>query len=644
MATLPAQQKRSRSRPAQSGVRTSRLRRLAQWRRRLGWVLLVGPALIVVGFDVGLRGSRLSALDGWHWATYLAAILESLVVWGALLYAAARRAGRARHLSALLFVVGFTLALGGQRYFFQQYNVYVTIDVSWFATDFTDSVANQLLADLNNYVRVNAPPLLVALGFLVLARRLVRPRRSRARMAGWVAPLLLLGALAVPTQHRQFQASTPDVLYLNAAGGLVAAELGLTGPTARISPRTRDSLPVPPLHSRPPHRRNVLLLIMESVRADAACSQPNPNCLKTSHSSQLTPNRFPLTQLRSLDSATAITLAVMWSGLGPHESRDLLHTWPLIFDYARAAGWDTGFWTSQNLMFGNSRLWVQNLGVSKFCSATQLDHTADIDIGAPEHLLAKRVIAELPELREPFLGVIQFSNVHFPYLIDPSLPQPFQPASTSKSPEKNREFFNHYLNAVHQQDRHVAAILRAVRSTEWGRRTVVLYTSDHGEAFREHGQMGHTFSVFDEEIRVPGWVDAPTGTLSENEAHNLAEKRNAFTSHADFTPTILDLMGVWDQPEVARFRQRMLGTSLLRAGTTTRPLPMTNCSGSWNCGFENWGYMQQNLKLTARSGDRDWQCFDVLRDPEERHDLGPAAGGNLQNLARQTFKRLPGQE
>ena len=175
-------------------------------------------------------------------------------------------------------------------------------------------------------------------------------------------------------------------------------------------------------------------------------------------------------------------------------------------------------------MFGNSRLWVQNLGVSKFCSATQLDPTADIDIGAPEDLLARRVIAELPELREPFLGVIQFSNVHFPYLVDSSLPQPFQPASTSKSPQKNREFFNHYLNSVHQQDRHVAAILRALRSTEAGRRTVVLYTSDHGEAFREHGQMGHTFSVFDEEVRVPGWVDAPAGTLTDSEAHYLAEK------------------------------------------------------------------------------------------------------------------------
>jgi len=602
------------------------------------------PTVAVVALDLAMRGSRLSAFDGLQRLTYAAAILESLLVWGTLLYAGARRTGRVRHLAATLFVVGFTLALGGQRYFFQQYSVYVTIDVSWFATDFTESVANQLFADWQNYVRVNAPPLLVGVGFLVLAKRLMRPRRRPARVAGWVAPLLLFGAFAVPTQHRRSQASTPDVLYLNATGGLIAAELGATGPTARVSPRTRESLPVPPLRGQPSPRRNVLLLIMESVRADAVCSTPNPECRKTSYSNQLTPHRFPLTQFRALDAATAITLAVMWTGLGPHESRDALHTWPLIFDYARAAGWDTAFWTSQNLMFGNARLWVQNLGVSKFCSGTQLDHTADIDIGAPEHLLAKRVISELPELQEPFLGVVQFSNVHFPYLVDPSLPQPFQPACTSKSPDKNHEFFNHYLNAIHQQDRHVAAILRALRATEPGRRTVVLYTSDHGEAFREHGQMGHTFSIFDEEVKVPGWVDAPTGTLTQAEARHLAEKRDTFTFHVDVTPTILDLMGVWDDPGLRRFRGKMLGTSLLRAGRTTRALPMTNCSGSWNCGFENWGYMRESLKLTARSGDRQWHCFDVAKDPAERHDLGSNACGDLQELALKTFGRLPGQE
>ena len=55
-------------------------------------------------------------------------------------------------LSGLPFIVGFTLAVGDQRYFHEQYNAYLNVDVSVFATNFMDSVLNQLFADAGNYV------------------------------------------------------------------------------------------------------------------------------------------------------------------------------------------------------------------------------------------------------------------------------------------------------------------------------------------------------------------------------------------------------------------------------------------------------------------------------------------------------------
>jgi arylsulfatase A-like enzyme len=320
-----------------------------------------------------------------------------------------------------------------------------------------------------------------------------------------------------------------------------------------------------------------------------------------------------------------------------------LHTWPLIFDYARAAGFDTAFWTSQNMMFGNSRLWVKNLGVSKFCSATDLEPTSDLDIGAPEGLLANRVNAEIGALKEPFLAVIQLSNVHYPYFVDPAGPQPFQPSVMSKAPDDNRVFKNFYQNSVYQQDLHVAKMLRHLRSTEAGKRTVIVFTSDHGEAFREHGQMGHTFSVFDEEIHVPMWIDAPEGTISESEAKNLTSKRDAFVFHVDLVPTILDLLGVGDDPKLDKFKTKMLGTSLLRPELTERWLPMTNCAGVWSCAFENWGVMRKNLKVESRAWDTGWKCHDVLADPLENTNLPLENCGDLVSIAQRTFGRLPGQ-
>jgi glucan phosphoethanolaminetransferase (alkaline phosphatase superfamily) len=607
-------------------------------------LLLLAPSLLVVGLDVLRRGERLRALPGTYVLTYTAAIFEGGLVWATLVYAASRRRGALRWVNAVLFVIALTFAVGGQTYFFGQYHAYLNVDVSVFASNFKDSVLNQLYADIGNYARAKLPPFLLSILLVWAARRWVRPRRRPALIASLLAPFLLVGSFFVPTQHRQTQASTPDVLYLNAVGGLLRTQLGMTEQSNQLRPRARDSLPVPPLTRSPlAPKRNVVLVILESVRADSVCVEYAPDCMKTESTNLLFPSRFPFTKMRSMDSCTAVSLAVLWSGLLPTESRDNLHTWPLIFDYARAAGYDTAFWTSQNMMFGNARLWVKNLGVRKFISATDLDPAADLDMGAPERLLAAHIKKQISDLHEPFLAVIQLSNVHYPYFVDPNGPMPFEPWTTSKAADENRAFKNYYQNSVYQQDQHVADFLRALRESPAGQRSVIVYTSDHGEAFREHGQMGHTFSVFDEEIHVPAWVDAPPGTLTQAEENALRSKRDAYVFHVDVAPTVLDLIGVEQDAKLAEYRQRMPGHSLLRPELTDVPLPMTNCAGVWSCAFENWGYMHRHRKLEARSWDPGWRCYDVERDPEELSDLGNVACQDLIQLAKKTFGRLPGE-
>lgn len=622
--------------------RAGKLRKFAHWRRRFGWLWVLAPVSLVVTLDASRRWTRLAQMDQYNWGAYLGSIVEACVVWGVLVFAASRRRGWGAWTSAALFVFFITFAVGGQTYFFEQYNAYLNVDVSLFASNFADSVVNQLFADLPNYVAAKLPILVFSVFVVWVGRRLVRPRPWKGRVAACLAPLLVIASFFIPTQHRHVQASTPDMLYMHAVGGLIRTQAGYTEQSNQLRPRARESLAVPPLTAKPPAPRNVLFVILESVRSDSTCVEYRPDCVETQYSNALTPERYPLNQMRSLASSTAISLAVLWAGVGPHEDREVLHTWPLIFDYAKAAGYGTAFWTSQNMMFGNARLWVKNLGVDRFCSATDLDPTSDLDMGAPEGLLAERVNREISELKEPFLAVVQLSNVHYPYYLDPAGPQPFQPATTSKAASDNQAFKNLYKNAVHQQDMHVAEMLKHLRSTEFGKRTVVVYTSDHAEAFREHGQMGHTFSVFDEEVKVPGWIDAPPGTLSEAEASALAEKRNEFTFHPDLAVTVIDLLGLWDAPQLAPFKQRIIGHSLLRPGSNERALPMTNCAGVWSCAFENWGYMRKNMKLEARAWDTGWKCYDLLTDPEERMNLGSEACGDLKQRALATFKRVPG--
>jgi glucan phosphoethanolaminetransferase (alkaline phosphatase superfamily) len=622
----------------------ARLRRLARFRLlgSLG-LLLVVPVVDVV-LDFWRRGGRIRAFEQFYALTYLASFVESLCVWGLLLYAASRRRGWLRHVAAVLFVVMVTFTVGGQSYFFQQYNAYLNVDVSVFASNFMDSVVNQLLADLGNYLHAKLPPFGLALLLIWASRRVVRPSRLPALVLSPLAPLLLLGSFFIPTQHRSEQASTPDTLYLNAIGGLLRTQLGFTDQSNQLRPRARTSLPVPALTRAAVPKRNVLFIILESVRADSTCIEHDANCKRTEATNQLVPERYPFTQMRSMDSCTAISLAVLWSGIRPVESRDTLHEWPLIFDYAKSLGYDTAYWTSQNMLFGNVRLWIKNLGVNHQITATDLDPTSDLDMGAPEKYLADHVSQNIGSLKEPFMAVVQLSNVHYPYYLDPSLPTPFQPWSTSKAPEDNAAFKNFYQNSVYQQDLHIAKMIAALKASPAGANTVIVYTSDHAEAFREHGQMGHTFSIFDEEVHVPAWLDAPPGTLTAEEIKSLQDKRNEYLFHVDMAPTVLDLLGVPEDPRIRQYREKMPGHSLLRSELTTEPLPLTNCAGVWSCAFENWGFMQGPRKLEARSWDTGWNCYDVSADPLEQQRLPLEECDDLLKLAQKTYGRLPGKD
>jgi arylsulfatase A-like enzyme len=360
----------------------------------------------------------------------------------------------------------------------------------------------------------------------------------------------------------------------------------------------------------------------------------------TPFSNAAAPNRIPLRQMRALDSTTAISLAIVWSGLSPTESRAELHSAPLIWEYAHAAGLDTAYWTSQNLLFGNSGAWLDGVPFHHHVNATQLEAEPTLETGADDGKLVTYVTGELPSLTEPFFAVVHLSNTHYPYVIEDD--PPFLPESAAGGPGYEKELKNRYQDAIYLQDRSVARLIRAVRASPAGPRTVIVFLSDHGEQMREKGGAGHTGSLYDPEIRIPAWFDAPDGTLTATEESALRALADAPVTSLDVMPTLLDLIGLWDSPQIAPMRQKMAGQSLLRGGSSPdRPVILTNCSELWMCPFKNWGAMQGTRKLIATQADHSWSCFDVAKDPAEMADLGPEACGGLQALAEGAFHGRP---
>lgn len=608
--------------------------RLRRWGAR---ALLVLPPLLVLVLDYLRRRDRIATFEGIEVVFYALSGVLATVLWTCLFAAATRLRGTSRWIVRVVLAVAALLAVGSQLYTYARYGAYMNHRAVLVGTSFLPSVGQQLWFDRWTFARSLVPCLVVAVGLPVLAARLA-PMRSRGR-AGLCLDIAVVAGLILAftsPERGAEQGQPPDAMYVSAMGQLLRARWDHNETVERVHPGQRTPEPVPAFVPHPSRPRNVILLITESVRAQSVCVEYTPDCKTTPFSNAAMKERIPLTQMRALDSTTAISLAVMWSGLLPTLSRERLHTAPILWEYANAAGLETAYYTSQNLLFGNSGLWLEGQRWTRHVSATQIEPDATYEIGADDGKLVDHVIGDIGHLKEPWFAVIHLSNTHFPYKVDPE-DMPFTPQDEASGPGYENEIKNRYHDSIHMQDKAVGRLLEALVKRPEAPRTVTLYVSDHGEQMREKGAVGHTGTLFDPEIRIPFWVNAPPGTLTEDEERHLRALKSAPLTHLDVFPTVMDLLGFWDAPELAQLRAAVAGQSLLRGGSPRdRAVAMTNCSELWACAFKNWGAIKGTKKLIAHQGDHAWNCFDVGIDPGEEHPLDPAECEDLFPLAEGT--------
>ncbi|MBN9306515.1 MAG: hypothetical protein BGO82_06200 [Devosia sp. 67-54] len=94
-----------------------------------------------------------------------------------------------------------------------------------------------------------------------------------------------------------------------------------------------------------------------------------------------------------------------------------------------------------------------------------------------------------------------------------------------------------YYGLISELDHHLGRMLQALRDLGLYERTLIVFTSDHGEMLGDHWCWGKE-TPFDQSVHVPCIVRAP-------DAPAAARGRvvNAFTEHVDVMPTLLDYLG-----------------------------------------------------------------------------------------------------
>jgi len=172
-------------------------------------------------------------------------------------------------------------------------------------------------------------------------------------------------------------------------------------------------------------------------------------------------------------------------------------------------------------------------------------------------------------------------------------------------------------------DASVAHVLDTLRDRERWKDTVVLVTSDHGEAFFEHRRMLHNNTVFDEMLRVPFILRLPGGR------HPDGVDLDRFATLADLTPTLLAATSV--QPTTT-----LDGANLLQPGTATDARNIV-VRTAHHYPLRALRTPRWKLVLTT-SGQA--QLYDLASDPGEHHNVGFENLPTLVGLGRLLTQRL----
>jgi arylsulfatase A-like enzyme len=182
-------------------------------------------------------------------------------------------------------------------------------------------------------------------------------------------------------------------------------------------------------------------------------------------------------------------------------------------------------------------------------------------------------------------------------------------------PDFGNKMRDKYDHEVRFTDDHVGRLIEYVQSQPWGANTAIVVTSDHGEAFGEHGMIRHGFEVWDELVRIPFVLHVPG-----LEPKRVTTRRGS----VDMVPTILDLFGV----ELGEPKDKLdfvSGVSLLPDAMlpadqqpAARDILVDMPAGPNN--DERRAYISGDMKLTISNGVR-YQLFNLAQDPGEKKDL-----------------------
>ncbi len=195
----------------------------------------------------------------------------------------------------------------------------------------------------------------------------------------------------------------------------------------------------------------------------------------------------------------------------------------------------------------------------------------------------------------------------------PALRNIYRLGQTFVPPPARARIRSAYAGEIRYTDGCIGRLLAAIQASPRADSTAVALCGDHGEAFWEHGCVGHGNNLYDEEIRVPLIVRAPDG-------EGFGVVVTGQVGLIDLAPTLLDLAGVAPPPDWEGVSLRACFTTGVSA---FRPLVLDNRIG----GGPMRGVRTPTCKIVGRPPfETVSEVYDLVADPGETNNLAADSG------------------
>lgn len=308
---------------------------------------------------------------------------------------------------------------------------------------------------------------------------------------------------------------------------------------------------------------NIIVIAIDSLRFDMINDEVSPNINMIRKKSYDFANHY------SGGNSTRFGIFSLFYGLYGYYWHDFLNNrqGTVLFDALKEAGYDFKILSATLLTFPEFRK------TAFIKIPDSIEDTFDTnDSTKREHIVLERFIKYRDSLtsEKPYFSFIFFDAPHAR-----KFPKEFNKFKSSGKDAnyliigKNNitDIKNAYMNSVYFDDFLVGKLYNYLEKKGDLKNTIIVITGDHGEEFYEQGHFGHNNSFGKYQTKVPFIVYLPEKGY---------KKISSITTHYDFVPTILSMVGVKND-----YKDYSFGTNLFEPEKRDY---VVSCNWS-NCGI-----------------------------------------------------------